>query len=101
LLFAATGALPLAARIPLFAASHSLERIAGMAAKGTRVSAIVRQQMAAKRRDDLLPVIEELRSNGAISLRVIANGLNKAGLSTARGGLWTPTQVMRLSASKI
>jgi hypothetical protein len=50
-----------------------------MAAKGTRVSATVRQQSAAKRRDDLLPVIEDLRSKGAISLRAIADGLNRVG----------------------
>jgi DNA invertase Pin-like site-specific DNA recombinase len=76
----------------------SVERMASMAAKGTRVSAIVRQQLAAKRRDDLLPVIEELRTEGAVSLRAIADGLNRAGLSTARGGRWTGTQVMRVIA---
>jgi DNA invertase Pin-like site-specific DNA recombinase len=37
----------------------SLERMKGMAAKGTRASATVRQQAAAKRREDLLPVIED------------------------------------------
>jgi hypothetical protein len=68
----------------------------GMAAKGTRVSATVRQQSAAKRRDDLLPVIEDLRSKGATSLRAIAGGLNKAGLTTARGSQWTATQVLRV-----
>jgi DNA invertase Pin-like site-specific DNA recombinase len=75
----------------------SLERMRSMAAKGTRVSAAVRQKLAAKRRDDLLPVIEELRSSGAVSLRAVADGLNRAGLTTARGGQWTGTQVMRVS----
>ena len=74
----------------------SSERMKGMAAKGTRVSASVRQQSAAKRRDDLLPVIEDLRSKGATSLRAIAEGLNVVGLTTARGGQWTATQVMRV-----
>jgi len=74
----------------------SLERMVGMAAKGTRVSATVRQQSAAKRRDDLLPVIENLRSNGARSLRAIADGLNRAGLTTTKGGEWSATQVSRL-----
>jgi DNA invertase Pin-like site-specific DNA recombinase len=74
----------------------SLERMKGMAAKGTRMSATVRQEAAAKRRDDLLPVIEELRGNGATSLRAIAERLNGAGLTTARGGRWTATQVMRV-----
>jgi DNA invertase Pin-like site-specific DNA recombinase len=74
----------------------SLERMKGMAAKGTQVSATVRQDAAAKRRDDLLPVIEELRGKGAESLGQIAEGLNGAGLTTARGGQWTATQVMRV-----
>jgi DNA invertase Pin-like site-specific DNA recombinase len=48
----------------------SLERMAGMAAKGTRMSAAVRQ--------------------------AVANGLNQAGFTTARSGKWTATQVMRV-----
>jgi len=79
----------------------SLERMRGMAAKGTRASATVRQQAAAKRRDDLLPMIEELRAKGAVSLRAVANGLNAAGLTTARGGRWTATQVMRVIGKSV
>jgi putative SOS response-associated peptidase YedK len=75
----------------------SLERMKGMAAKGTRISATVRQGAAAKRREDLLPVIEELKASGALSLRAIAQGLNGAGLTTARGRTWTATQVMRVT----
>jgi DNA invertase Pin-like site-specific DNA recombinase len=74
-----------------------IERMRGMAAKGTCASAVVRQQSAAKRMADLLPVIEELRSQGATSLRAIADGLNRAGLTTSRGGRWSGTQVMRVS----
>jgi DNA invertase Pin-like site-specific DNA recombinase len=73
----------------------SFKRMASMAAKGTCVSATVRQRSAAKRRDDLLPVIHELRIKGAVSLRDIAEGLNNAGLTTARGSSWTATQVLR------
>jgi DNA invertase Pin-like site-specific DNA recombinase len=76
----------------------SSERMAGMAAKGTRVSATARQESAAKRRHDLLPLIMELRSNGAGSLRAIAEGLNRAGLTTARGGFWSAVQVQRILA---
>ena len=47
----------------------SLERMTGMAAKGTRISATVRQEAAARRREDLFPVIEEFKTNGAASLR--------------------------------
>ncbi len=71
-------------------------RMASIAAKGTRQSAIVRQETAAKRRVDLLPVIDGLRANGAVSLRSLADGLNGAGLTTARGGLWSAVQVQRI-----
>lgn len=74
----------------------SKDRMAIMAAKGTLQSAIVRKESSAKRRADLLPIIEELRLNGAMSLREIATGLNVADLTTARGAKWTATQVMRL-----
>jgi DNA invertase Pin-like site-specific DNA recombinase len=74
----------------------SRSRMASMAAKGAGVSAKVRQEAAAKRRDDLLPVIAELKDKGAASLRALADGLNAAGLTTARGGKWTATQVMRV-----
>lgn len=71
-------------------------RIPSMALKGAKQSAIVRQQGAAKRRDDLMPVITALRAKGANSLREIALGLNEAELTTTRGGKWTATQVQRV-----
>ncbi len=74
----------------------SRERMRSMAAKGTLASASIRRETASKRRDDLLPVIEGLRAEGAVSLRAIAGGLNGAGLTTARGGQWTATQVSRV-----
>jgi len=76
----------------------SIERMADMSARGTRASALVRQESAAKRRDDLLPAIQDLRTKGATSLRALADGLNRAGLTTARGGNWTATQVLRTLA---
>lgn len=72
--------------------------MSSMAAKGTLASATVRRQSAAKRREDLLPVIEEIRGKGAVSLRAIAARLNDAGLTTCRGKNWTATQVQRLLA---
>lgn len=74
----------------------SISRMVTMAAKGARASAMVRQSAAAKRRDDLLPVIEDLKAKGVTSLRALADELNSAGLTTARGGRWTATQVMRI-----
>lgn len=73
-----------------------VERMAIIATKGTRQSALVRRELAGKRRADLVPVIEDLRTKGAASLRGIADGLNGLGVTTARGGRWTATQVQRV-----
>jgi hypothetical protein len=54
------------------------------------------RQQSAKRREDLLPVIQELRSSGAVSLRDIAEGLNGAGQTTIARGSWIATQVTRI-----
>ena len=74
----------------------SVDRMARMAARGTLLSAAERRASASRRRADLLPVIEDLRNRGATSLRAIARQLNVAGLTTARGGQWTATQVARV-----
>jgi DNA invertase Pin-like site-specific DNA recombinase len=50
------------------------KRMAIVAAKGARVSALKRTESATKRRHDLLPVIQDLRASGATSLRMLANG---------------------------
>lgn len=76
----------------------SLDRMRGMAAKGTLASASVRRETTCKRRADLLPVIASLKASGANTLRALAEGLNALGLTTARGGTWSATQVMRLEA---
>jgi DNA invertase Pin-like site-specific DNA recombinase len=54
----------------------------------------------ASRAADLAPVIAELQAAGATSLRAIAVGLNERRIPTARGGEWSPTQVMRVLARK-
>jgi DNA invertase Pin-like site-specific DNA recombinase len=71
-------------------------RMRVIAAKGTHQSAIVRRETAAKRRADILPMIEALRAKGVASLRAIAAGLNEAGLTSSRGANWTATQVKRV-----
>src|SRR6516225_1274443 len=64
--------------------------------KGRAIALQVRQQRAAKRAADLLPIIEAIREQGALSLQDIANGLNQRNIPTAHGGTWQPTQVMRV-----
>jgi len=70
-----------------------------IARKGNRASAKVRTAQAQSRASDLLPVIEQLRSEGATSLREIAAGLNSKGIGTAQGGQWSAAQVMRVMAA--
>jgi DNA invertase Pin-like site-specific DNA recombinase len=55
-----------------------------------------RRKDAEQRAADLAPIIAQLRSEGAISLRQIADGLNVRGVPTARGGRWSAVQVQRL-----
>jgi len=70
-----------------------------IASKGNRASAAARGAAAAQRARDLVPVIAELRESGAVSLAQIADGLNQRGITTARGGQWSPAQVYRVIES--
>src|SRR3984893_13936401 len=57
------------------------------------------QTRANSRAADIAPIITELQAAGAESLRAIANGLNDAGIPTARGqGKWSAIQVQRTLA---
>jgi DNA invertase Pin-like site-specific DNA recombinase len=64
--------------------------------KGNRASAKVRSEQSQRRAADLLPVIEAIKAEGAVSLRQIAEGLNQRGILTARNGAWSAVQVSRL-----
>jgi DNA invertase Pin-like site-specific DNA recombinase len=65
-------------------------------AKEVKASVAVRQAQAAQRANDLAPIVKELQTGGATSLRAIAAALNERAIPTARGGEWSATQVMRL-----
>jgi len=65
--------------------------------KGAKASAKVRSENAQRFAADLLPVIDGIRAEGAISLRQIAKGLNERGIPTARGGEWSAVQIARVS----
>jgi DNA invertase Pin-like site-specific DNA recombinase len=64
--------------------------------KGRTVSLAKRQDKAARRATDLVPIIAELKASGAASLGQIAAGLNARGIRTPRGGEWSAVQVKRV-----
>jgi DNA invertase Pin-like site-specific DNA recombinase len=64
--------------------------------RGNRASAKVRRENAERRAADLVPVIDAIKAEGAVSLREIAAGLNQRGIATARGGEWSAVQVSRV-----
>jgi DNA invertase Pin-like site-specific DNA recombinase len=70
--------------------------IAAVCRKGAAASARARREEMRKRTEDLLPVIEAIRSEGAASLREIAAALNEREMPAARGGKWSATQVFRV-----
>lgn len=51
---------------------------------------------AARRAEDLGPVIAELHAAGTVSLSGIATAFNRQGIPAARGGQWSAAQVSRV-----
>lgn len=65
---------------------------------GAKASAEARSMTADHRAYAVLPIIAELRVEGASSLHQLAAGLNARGVQTSRGGTWTATAVRRALA---
>jgi DNA invertase Pin-like site-specific DNA recombinase len=55
-----------------------------------------RTERVAKQRADLLPTINEIRAEGAKTLRAIAAQLNAREIEAPRGGQWAAVQVQRV-----
>ena len=64
--------------------------------KGPAVSAVVRGNAASDRAAKVRRQIEHVRGEGSASLRQIADKLNKAGITSPRGGTWQAAQVKRV-----
>jgi hypothetical protein len=77
----------------------SSDRMVSMAKKGNAASATVRRAASAKRNEDLLPVIQDLRAAGYSTPQQIAEALNERGITAARGGAWSAVQVRRILKS--
>lgn len=73
--------------------------IASYANAGATASAVVRTRNAAKRAEDVQPIIEVIRAEGSVSLRQIAAALNERGITTARGCEWSAVQVSRVMSA--
>jgi DNA invertase Pin-like site-specific DNA recombinase len=69
-----------------------------VAKDGAKASVAARIAKANNRASDLAPIIEELKTAGAVSLRQIAAGLNGKGITAARGKKWSAMQVQRVMA---
>jgi DNA invertase Pin-like site-specific DNA recombinase len=70
--------------------------IADVSVIGNQASAMVRAVRADKRAGDLLPIIRNIQTAGASSLRQVAAELTRQGIPTPRGGQWSAVQVKRV-----
>jgi DNA invertase Pin-like site-specific DNA recombinase len=64
-------------------------RLSEVAGKG----AIANRQAADRFAANVLPIIRDIQSSGANSLRAVVAALTARGVPTARGGTWTPVHV--------
>jgi DNA invertase Pin-like site-specific DNA recombinase len=74
----------------------SISRWAAIAAEGREASVTSRSTKSLKRAQDVLPSIEEAKANGAVTLRQIADALNRDEIQAPRGGAWSAVQVSRV-----
>lgn len=61
-------------------------------AKGRETS----RARASQRRENIIPIIDQIRQAGVTTLAGIANALNQRGIKTVRGGSWQAVQVGRV-----
>jgi DNA invertase Pin-like site-specific DNA recombinase len=45
---------------------------------------------------NILPIIKQAQKSGATTLQAIADALNSRGVATARGGIWSPSNVRNI-----
>lgn len=65
-------------------------------AHGSRIGGQVRAQRADNRALDLAPIVDQMRQEGCISLRQIANALTSRGIPSASGAAWSAMGVSRM-----
>lgn len=66
------------------------------AAKGNRDAVSVIKNGADSFAQEIVPIIDDIKGAGYVSLPAIANELNRRHIQTRRGGIWHPTSVKNL-----
>ena len=59
---------------------------------------VANRRAADERAKALAPILREFREAGIVTLRAMAEELNKRNIKTARGGCWHPATVLSLLA---
>ena len=57
---------------------------------------VAHRRAADERAKAMAPIVQELRAAGLVTLRAMADELNKRNIKTVRGGRWRPTTVFNL-----
>jgi hypothetical protein len=57
---------------------------------------VARRRAADERAKAMEPIVRELREAGLVTLRAMADELNKRNIKTVRGGRWHPATVLNL-----
>jgi DNA invertase Pin-like site-specific DNA recombinase len=70
--------------------------ITSVGEQGRAAALHARQELAAKYRADVLPIIQDKQRQGSVTLQQIADSLNADGTPAPRGGVWSPVQVSRI-----
>jgi hypothetical protein len=65
---------------------------------GSAVGVARLKARAAAHAENVMPIIDSVRTTGIETLAGIANALNARGIRSARGGIWHPATVARVIA---
>jgi DNA invertase Pin-like site-specific DNA recombinase len=65
---------------------------------GSAIGAARVKMKAAAHAENIMPIIDSVRSSGIETLAAIAAALNARGIKSARGGVWHPATVARVIA---
>lgn len=70
--------------------------VGDIAAEGRKLGRKAFQKQVAEFRNNIMPVIENIKASGITTVRGIADELNRRRIPATRGGQWSATQVFRL-----